>query len=115
MPRSPTKPPSQQQGPSAVTYVVAWFALVAFATASLLASHVSLGEWQVLTAFALAAAKAILVFAIFMHLGYGPPLHRAVITIAVCLFAMIILGVLADVATRSVASPYLESRNPNQG
>jgi len=94
--------------PSALTYVVVWVVLAVLATLSLLASYAPLGDWNVIVAFAIATLKAALVFGFFMHLLHGPPLHRIVIVVALCFVALIILGVLADVATRSVASPYVD-------
>ncbi len=109
---------TQPSQPSALTYVIVWLALASLATLSLLASYAHLGDWNVVFAFAIATVKAGLVFAVFMHLMHGPPLHRIVIVVAMCFVALIILGVLADVATRSVASPYAlgsRDRRPTTG
>ncbi len=102
-----TLPATHSHTPSATTYVVVWLALAALAATSLLASLASLGDWNVIVAFAIAAVKAVLVLGVFMHLAYGPPLHRLVIAVAVGFVVLIILGVLADVGTRSVAGPYV--------
>ena len=47
-----------------------------------------------------------------MHLAYGPPLHRLVIGVAIGFVVLLILGVMADVGTRSVAGPYLDRAGP---
>jgi caa(3)-type oxidase subunit IV len=100
-----TTPIPEQREPSAMTYVVVWLVLAVLAAGSLLASYASLGDWNIVVAFAIAALKATLVLAVFMHLAYGPVLHRIVIAVAFGFVGLIILGVLADVATRSVAGP----------
>ncbi len=94
--------------PSALTYLIVWVVLVVLATLSLLASHAPLGAWNVIVAFVIATIKAVLVLGFFMHLLHGPPLHRIVIAIAIGFVVLIVLGVLADVATRSVASVYVD-------
>ena len=101
---------SPPPGPSAATYVVVWLALAALAGISLLAASVSLGPWNVVLAFAIAAVKAGLVLGIFMQLVHGRPLHRVVIAVAFGFVVVIILGVMADVGTRDVAGPDLEER-----
>ena len=93
--------------PGALAYVIVWALLAALAGASLLVSYAPLGEWNVVVAFAIAAIKATLVFAVFMHLAYGPPIHRIVVVIAIGFVVLVIAGVLADVGTRSIASAYL--------
>ncbi len=97
--------PKREPGP--LTYVIVWAALALLAGLSLLAAQVDLGGWNVIVAFAIAAIKAVLVLGVFMHLAYGPPIHRIVFVIAVLFVILIIAGVLADVGTRSVASSYL--------
>jgi cytochrome c oxidase subunit IV len=100
--------PDQVNEPPAATYVVVWFALVVLATITLFASRASIGEWKIAVSLAIAAIKALLVLAYFMHLAYGRALPRIVFGIAVTFVVLIILGVLADVATRSIASSYVE-------
>jgi cytochrome c oxidase subunit IV len=99
---------TESSQPSALTYVIVWFVLAGLATVSLLVSYAPLGDWNVIVAFTIATLKAALVFGFFMHLRHGPPLHRIVIVVAMCFVVLIILGVLADVATRSVASSYAD-------
>jgi caa(3)-type oxidase subunit IV len=105
-------PPRSVREPGAMTYVLVWVVLAVLATVSLLLAQTSLGDWNVFGAFAIAMVKAMLVFAVFMHLAYGPPLHRLVIAVSIGFVVLVIAGVLADVGTRSVAGPYL---GPTQG
>ncbi len=99
--------PTPTREPSVLTYVIVWAVLAALAAGSLLFSYAPLGAWNVVVAFAIAAIKAGLVAGVFMHLAYGPPLHRIVFIVAFGFVVLIIAGVLADVGTRSVASSYL--------
>lgn len=83
-------------------YVLTWLALVALATLSLL---VSSGPG---VALAIATVKAVLVAAIFMHLASDRASHRIALILAAVFFALLIVGVLADVGTRDLASAYWE-------
>ena len=85
-------------------YLAVWLALVALATLTLLVSRT--GGLPV--ALVIAIAKAVLVAAFFMHLHGDRPIHRMVFLIAVGFIALIVIGVLADVATRSLASAYIK-------
>jgi cytochrome c oxidase subunit 4 len=100
--------PSSAHAPTAVGYVIVWAALIALATATLLASRVMTGGAGLAIAFAIAAAKAGLVAAFFMHLAGGRPIHRVVFAVGVGFILLLVLGVLADVATRSIASAYVD-------
>lgn len=93
--------------PSARTYVVVWIALVVLATASLFVSNVIPGG-SLAISIAIAAIKAALVAAFFMHLAHGRPVHRMVFVAAVAFFLLLLLGVIADVGTRSIASVYVD-------
>lgn len=81
-------------------YLLTWLALVVLATISLFAGAtpaVGLG---------IAAVKALLVAGIFMHLSHAPS-HRLVFATAIAFLLLLVLGVMADVATRDVASAYV--------
>jgi caa(3)-type oxidase subunit IV len=56
----------------------------------------------------IAAVKAALVAAFFMHLAHGRPVHRIAFAAAIAFFLLLTLGVIADVGTRSVASVYVD-------
>lgn len=82
--------------------------LVVLATATLIASRVVTGGAGPVISFAIAAAKAGLVLACFMHLASGRPVHRVIFAIAMGFLVLLVLGVLADVGTRSLASAYVD-------
>jgi cytochrome c oxidase subunit IV len=83
-------------------YLLTWLALVALATASLFVSGTSIA-----VSLAIAALKAALVGAFFMHLWGGRPVHRIVLITAAAFVVLLVLGVLADVGTRDLAGPYV--------
>src|SRR6185436_19823734 len=92
----------------APAYVAVWLALVVLATITLFASRAVTGGWGLVVAFAIAATKAILVIAYFMHLSGGRPIHRIVFSIAMAFLVLLVIGILADVGTRSIAGPYVD-------
>ncbi|MEO8551671.1 MAG: cytochrome C oxidase subunit IV family protein [Kofleriaceae bacterium] len=94
--------------PSRLGYVVVWIVLVVLATASLIASRVTSGSGGLAISLAIAAIKAALVAAFFMHLARGRAVHRMAFAAAIAFFLLLVLGVLADVGTRSVASTYVD-------
>jgi cytochrome c oxidase subunit 4 len=98
----------EPHAPSALAYVAVWAALVVLATVTLFASRAVGGGWGLVVAFAIAAAKAGLVVAFFMHLAGDRPIHRIVAAIAVTFLVLLVLGILADVGTRSLASSYVD-------
>lgn len=110
-----TEPTPDDAAPNAPTYIVVWIALVVLATVTLFASRAPIGDWGIVVALAIASVKAGLVMAFFMHLAYGRPVHRLVIGVAIAFVILVIVGVLADVGTRSVASPYVDEvgRSPD--
>jgi cytochrome c oxidase subunit 4 len=100
--------PSHDRAPGALGYVLVWIALVVLATVTLFASRAVTGDWGLLVAFAIAAAKAALVVAFFMHLAGGHPVHRIVFITAMAFLVLLVIGILSDVGTRSIASPYVD-------
>lgn len=85
-------------------YALVWLALVALATLTLFVSRA--GGLPV--ALAIAGAKAALVVAFFMHLAGGRPIHRVVFVVGIAFLVLLVVGVLADVGTRSLASAYVD-------
>ena len=83
-------------------YAMTWLALVALATLSLFVSGSSIA-----LSLAIAAVKAWLVGAFFMHLWGTPAVHRIVFITAVAFIVLLVLGVVADVGTRDLAGPYV--------
>ena len=100
--------PTHDRAPGALGYVVVWLALVVLATVTLFASRAVTGDWGLLVAFAIASAKAALVIAFFMHLAGGRPIHRIVFITAMAFLVLLVIGVLSDVGTRSIAGPYVD-------
>src|SRR6185436_21131833 len=92
----------------ALAYAAVWLALVVLATVTLFASRAVTGGWGLAVAFAIAAAKAVLVVAFFMHLAGGRPIHRIAFATAMAFLVLLVLGLLADVGTRSLAGPYVD-------
>jgi hypothetical protein len=43
-----------------------------------------------------------------MHLSGGRPIYRIAFVVAVAFLVLLVLGILADVGTRSVASSYVD-------
>jgi cytochrome c oxidase subunit IV len=82
--------------------LLVWLALVALATLSLFVSGTSIA-----LSLAIAAVKAALVAAFFMHLWGSRPVHRVVFITAVAFIVLLVLGVAADVGTRDIAGPYV--------
>jgi cytochrome c oxidase subunit 4 len=99
---------SEHYAPSAAGYAVVWLALVVLATVTLFASRAVTGGWGLVVAFAIATAKAVLVIAFFMHLAGGRPIYRIVFVIAIAFLVLLVIGILADVGTRSLASSYVD-------
>jgi cytochrome c oxidase subunit 4 len=106
---TPLRPASHEPDePGALGYALVWAALVVLATATLLLSRAVTGGWGLVVAFIIALSKAVLVAAFFMHLRGGRPIHRIVFVIAMAFLALLVVGVLADVGTRSIASSYVD-------
>jgi cytochrome c oxidase subunit IV len=105
---TPLDDTSERHGPGAVGYAIVWILLVVLATVTLFASRAVTGGWGLAVALVIAAAKAALVVAFFMHLAGGRPIYRIVFAVAIAFLVVLMLGVLADVGTRSVASSYVD-------
>ena len=103
-----SREPGEPGEPGASVYALVWLALVVLATVTLFASRAITGGWGLVVAFAIATTKAVLVVAYFMHLASGRPIYRIVFTIAMGFLVLLVIGVLADVATRSIASSYVD-------
>jgi cytochrome c oxidase subunit 4 len=98
----------ERHAPSALAYLVVWLALVALATFTLFASRAVTGGWGLVVALTIATAKAVLVVAYFMHLAGGRPIHRIIFVIAMVFLVLLVVGLLADIGTRSAAGPYVD-------
>ncbi len=83
-------------------YLLTWIVLIALATLSLFVSGSSIA-----LSLAIAALKAGLVGAFFMHLWGSAAVHRIVFVTALAFIVLLVLGVVADVGTRDLAGPYV--------
>jgi cytochrome c oxidase subunit 4 len=106
---TPLRPTSHEpHEPGALGYALVWAALVVLATATLILSRAVTGGWGLLVAFVIALTKAVLVAAFFMHLSSSRPIHRIIFAIAMAFLVLLVIGVLADIGTRSLAGPYVD-------
>jgi cytochrome c oxidase subunit 4 len=106
----PDDVPDSHREPGTRGYVLVWAALVALATLTLVVSRAVTGGPGLAVALVIASVKALLVVAFFMHLASGRPMHRIVFGAAVGFIVLLVLGVMADVGTRSIASSYVDDR-----
>lgn len=81
-------------------YVYTWLGLVGLTGLSLALSLVGLGVFAPIVALAIASVKALAVAAIFMHLLRAPFVLQMIAVASVLFVALIVLGILADVAFR---------------
>ena len=95
----------RHRAPSAATYIAVWIALLALATATLFLSRAVTGGPGLVVAFIIATAKAVLVVSYFMHLAGGRPIHRIAFATAMVFLVLLVIGILADVATRPYSGP----------
>jgi cytochrome c oxidase subunit 4 len=102
-----------ERNPSSALYIIVWIALVVLATITLLVTGAPIGNWSIVIAIVIAITKAALVVMYFMHLKHGRPLHRMVFLIAIGFLVLVVIGLLADVGTRSLASAYAEGSSPD--
>lgn len=75
--------------------------LVALTLASWGLSALSLGRLSALIATGLGLLKAVLVATYFMHLKEAPAVPRLILVVTGLFILLIVLGMLADVTTRS--------------
>jgi caa(3)-type oxidase subunit IV len=97
-----------RHAPTAAGYAAVWLVLVALATVALFASRAVTGGWGLVVTVAIAAAQAVLVIGCFMQLARGRSLSRLAVAVAIGFLALLALGILADLGTRSAASSYLD-------
>lgn len=81
-------------------HVVCWLALCVLTIATYSLSGVNLGAWSLLVSLCIAVAKSTVVVLFFMHLWEHRGANRLVFVAAVFFIALLIGGILADVATR---------------
>jgi cytochrome c oxidase subunit 4 len=89
-------------------YVLVWISLVVLATLSLILSRTVGGSAGLVLSLGIAALKAGIVAAFFMHLWGGRGSHRLAFITAIAFVIVLVLGVVADVGLRSSASSYVD-------
>jgi cytochrome c oxidase subunit 4 len=82
-------------------YVVVTGVLLALTGLTVALAHVSLGSLNAPLALLIAALKAALIALFFMHLRWSQPLVRIVAMAAVFWLAILMVGTMDDIVTRS--------------
>src|SRR5215212_432875 len=81
-------------------YVVTAAALLALTALTMGLAFVPLGPWQTPIALGIAATKALLIAAVFMHLRSGTATTRLTAIAGLFWLAILLAGTLDDVVTR---------------
>ncbi len=87
------------------TYTFTFLSLLAFALATTLIGFLNLGPFSMVIALTIAAAKAILIAAFFMHALYESKVVRVAIAGGVIWFLIMVSLTLGDYMTRGWVSP----------
>jgi cytochrome c oxidase subunit 4 len=87
------KPPYRKLG-------LVWLALMVLLALTCASAYLPMGVWNTVVNFAIAAMKALLVAAFFMHLLGGRPVHRVVGCAALFILALLLGLSLSDYLTR---------------
>ena len=82
------------------TYYIVFALLAVLLVATVAASRVDLGIWNVPVALAIAIAKAILIVLYFMHVRYGSPLVRLFAAGGFFWLLIMLAFILTDVQAR---------------
>lgn len=98
-----THPTAAEAREQAIAHVIpvpvllgVFFALILLTIATVAATWIDLGGWNVAVAMAIATVKATLVALYFMHLRYDAPLHGLMLLISLAFVALFILVALLD-------------------
>jgi|LSQX01.2.fsa_nt_gb cytochrome c oxidase subunit 4 len=98
-----THPTAAEAREQAIAHVIpvpvllgVFFALILLTIATVAATWIDLGGWNVAVAMAIATVKATLVALYFMHLRYDAPLHGLMLLISLAFVALFILVTLLD-------------------
>lgn len=98
-----THPTAAEAREQAIAHVIpvpvllgVFFALILLTIATVAATWIDLGGWNVAVAMAIATVKATLVVLYFMHLRYDVPLHGLMLLISLAFVALFILVTLLD-------------------
>jgi cytochrome c oxidase subunit 4 len=79
---------------------LAWLGLMALLAATLGLAHVPLGAWNLWIGLAIAALKATIVLALFMHVARGPVLIRMGCIVGAATLAILFVLSGVDYSTR---------------
>jgi cytochrome c oxidase subunit 4 len=93
------------------TFGVVYVALVFLTILTVAVSRLDFGSFNLFIALAVAALKASLVMAVFMHLRWDTAINNIVILSSFLFLSLLFLFTLADFATRGDADPVLEQRS----
>ena len=86
-----------------MSYFATWAALMLLLALTTASAFVPLGAWNAMINFIIAAMKALLVAAFFMHLSRASGLTRVVAVTAIFMLALLFALSGTDYATRNVA------------
>lgn len=89
-----------KQRPPYRKLAIVWLALMALLALTCGSAFVPMGPWNTVANFGIAALKALLVAAFFMHLLEGRPVHRLVACAAFFVLAVLFALTSADYGTR---------------
>jgi cytochrome c oxidase subunit 4 len=90
----------EEQGHSAVPYLLVWLALLVFTAITYVTGTMHLGAWALPIALTIATIKSAMVALIFMHLKNSSGTTRVVFITALAFVALLLFFTVADVATR---------------
>jgi len=94
-----------------LTYVLTWIALLVLLALTLGSAFIPLGPWNGVVNLAIAAAKALLIAVMFMHLRRSSALLRLAPLIALYTLALLVGLSTTDYAVRHVfAAPWSSPR-----
>lgn len=82
------------------TYLLVFFALLALLAATVAASAVNLGPWNVVVALSIAVVKALMIALFFMHVRYSPRLTWIVAAAGFSWLGIMVVLTLSDYLTR---------------
>jgi cytochrome c oxidase subunit IV len=85
---------------STASYAAVFALLLGLLALTVAAAHLPLGEWSVVTALSIAAAKAVLIGLYFMHLRHADNLVRVFSLAGLFWLLLLMTLVMADYVTR---------------
>jgi cytochrome c oxidase subunit IV len=98
--------------PKLATYLIIYALLLVGLVATVGVAYLPLGPWNLLTALAIAFAKATLVVLVFMHVRYSPRLTWIAVFAGLIWLALLLTLTFADYSTRRWTEAPLPDRLP---